>query len=75
MSKKEIKKETYVWAHVGVIVYHSLTAGLLILSQYGYTPFSTSPRTTVLVLASILLFVSLLSFWPIVKDYDKIVIE
>ena len=75
MTDKDIKKETYVWAHVGVIFYHSLTAILLILSQYGYNLFSATSRTTVLVLASLLLIVSLLAIWPIAKDYDKIVIE
>lgn len=72
---KDISKKSYVWAHAGVIIYHVLTALLLILSQFRKKILNISSRTIVLILAGLLLIVSLLSIWPIAMNYNKIVIE
>ena len=74
-DQKDISKKSYVWGHIGVIIYHSLTAIILLASQYMRTVFGYSSRNVVIVVAIILLIVALLSIWPVVKDYDKIVIE
>ena len=74
-NEKEISKKSYVWGHVGVIIYHSLTAIVLIMSQYMRKTFGYNSRNVVIILSIILLIVSLLSLWPILKDYNKIVIE
>lgn len=72
---KEIEKKTYVWAHVGVIIYHSLVGILLIMSRYSDILLGFNSRDVVFVLGIILLVTALLSLWPILKDYDRIEIE
>jgi len=72
---KEIDKKTYVWSHVGVIIFHSIIAIILILSRYYEKLFNTNSRDVVLVIGFVLLIVSLLSLWPVLKDYDRIEIE
>ena len=74
-EEKKISEKTYKWAHYGVIIYHTLTAFVLIASQYTQRIFSLSSRTVVIILASLLLIISLLAIIPIAKDYNKIVIE
>ena len=74
-NEKKVSKDSYVWGHVGVIIYHSLTAIILLVSQYMKTTFGFKSRNVVIVLALVLLIVTLLSIWPISKDYDRIVIE
>jgi len=74
-EEKRISEKTYRWSHVGVIIYHVLTAFVLIASQYMKSLFSLKPRTVVIVFASLLLIVSLLAIIPIAKDYEKIIIE
>lgn len=74
-EEKKISEKSYKWAHYGVIIYHTLTAFILIASQYTSRIFSLSPRTVVIILASLLLIISLLAIVPIAKDYNKIVIE
>jgi len=72
---KNVSKNSYVWGHVGVIIYHALTAIGLILSQYVKKILGFSSRNVVITLSVILLIVTLLSIWPISKNYDKIIIE
>ena len=72
---KEIDKKTYVWSHVGVILFHSIIATILILSRYYEKLFNTNSRDVVLVIGFLLLIISLLSLWPVLKDYDRIEIE
>lgn len=74
-EEKKISEKSYKWSHYGVIIYHTLTAFILILSQYVKSLFSLSPRTVVLILASILFIISLLAIIPISQSYEKIVIE
>ena len=69
---KKVSKKSYVWGHIGVIIYHSLTAIILIASQYSYKVFGIVSKNVVLIVAGILLITSLLAIWPIVKDYHKI---
>ena len=72
---KDIKKSTYIWAHVGVIIYHTALAAMLLVSQFVYRAFGASSKNVVVFVAVILLLTSLLSLIPILKDYDQIVIE
>ena len=74
-NEKKVSKDSYVWGHVGVIIYHSLTALLLIATQFMKKTFGFNSRNVVIVVASVLLIVTLLSLTPILKDYDRIVIE
>ena len=74
-KEKKVSKDSYVWGHVGVIIYHSLTAILLIMTQYMKKTFGFSSRNVVIIVSLVLLIVTLLSLWPILKDYDRIVIE
>jgi len=71
MTNLDLSKNTYIWAHIGVILYHIITAVLLILSQY----YFKNRKTWVVILSSILLAVSILSFVPILKNYNKIIIS
>ena len=75
INEKKVSKHSYVWGHVGVIIYHSLTALLLIATQYMEKTFGYNSRNVVIVVSVILLIVTLLSLTPILKDYDRIVIE
>lgn len=75
MTEKVISKDSYVWSHVGVIIYHALTAIVLIATQYTKKLFNFSSRNVVIVVSMVLLIVTLLSLWPILKSYDRIVIE
>jgi len=74
-KEKKVSKDSYVWGHVGVIIYHSLTALVLIMTQYMKKTFGFNSRNVVIAVSIILLIVTLLSLWPILKDYDRIVIE
>ena len=74
-NEKKVSKDSYVWGHVGVIIYHSLTAIVLLMTQYMKTTFGFKSRNVVIIVALVLLIVTLLSIWPISKDYDRIVIE
>lgn len=74
-NEKKVSKDSYVWGHVGVIIYHSLTALVLISTQYMEKTFGYNSRNVVIVVSVILLIVTLLSLTPILKDYDRIVIE
>jgi hypothetical protein len=75
INEKKVSKDSYKWGHVGVIIYHSLTAIVLIATQYMQKTFGFNSRNVVIVVSIILLIVSLLSILPITKDYDRIVIE
>ena len=72
---KEISKKSYVWGHIGTIIFHVLIAALLITLYFRDTIGRVNRKTMVLILGSILLIVSLLALAPILKDYDRIVIE
>ena len=74
-NEKKVSKDSYVWGHVGVIIYHSLTALVLIATQFMKKTFGFNSRNVVIVVASVLLIVTLMSLTPILKDYDRIVIE
>ena len=75
VEEKKISEKSYKWSHYGVIIYHVITAFILILSQYVKSLFSLKPRTIVIILGSILFIVSLLAIIPISQSYDKIIIE
>lgn len=75
MADKEISKQSYVWGHIGTIFFHVVVASLLITLYFRESIGSASRKTMVLILGSVLLLVSLLALAPILKDYDKIVIE
>lgn len=72
---KTIDKETYKWAHLGVIIYHIFTATLLIISQYYPNMLYLNPRTVVMFLAILLLISSILAVAPVSTDYTKLIIE
>ena len=74
-NEKKISKDSYVYGHVGVIIYHALTAIIIIMAQYMKKIVGFNSRNVVIVLAVTLLIVTLLSIWPISKDYDRIIIE
>ena len=72
---KEIDKKTYVWAHVGVIIFHSIAALLLIASKYYNSILGTNPRTLAFIIGIVLLITALLGLIPVLRDYDRIEIE
>jgi len=74
-EEKKISEKTYKWSHMGVIFYHILTGFILLISQYYKKIFSLKSKTIVIILASLLLLVSILAIVPIMKDYEKIIIE
>ena len=75
MSTKNIDRKTHVAAHVGVIVYHTLVGILLVLTRYYESILSIKSRTFVMILGVILIITSLLALMPVLKKYDKIIIE
>ena len=75
MAVKQIKKETYVWSHVGVIVFHSLLAIILIMTRYYKNLFNINSGVLVMGIGILLLVVSLMGLWPILKNHEKIEIE
>ena len=72
---KYVDKKTYKWSHIGVIIYHTLTAMILLICQYYPRMLLFRPKTIVVALAAVLLITSLLAIVPIAKDYDKLIIE
>ena len=74
MTAKHVSTKSYHWAHAGVIIYHSLLAICLIISQYVKRIFYLKPRTFVIASGVILLIVALLSIIPVAK-YDKLEIN
>ena len=75
MATKNVSKSTYVWAHVGTIIFHLLLAiGVWYSARYGNT-FGIQQKTFLYALAGVLFIVSALSLVPILKDYDQILIE
>ena len=75
MAVKEIKKETYVWSHIGVITFHSLLAIILIMTRYYKNLFNVNSADLVMGIGILLLVVSLLGLWPILKNHEKIEIK
>jgi hypothetical protein len=75
MAVKEVKKSTYVWTHVGVIIFHVLIGALLVASRYSSHLLGLQSKNLVPVLGLILIVVSLLGLFPILKNHDKMVIE
>ena len=72
---KEIDKKGYVWGHIGVIIFHSIIAIILIYSRYVKRLFTLPTKDVVFIIGLLLLITALLSLWPILKDYDRIEIE
>ena len=75
MAVKEVKKSTYVWAHVGVIIFHVLIGTLLVASRYSDNLLGVQSKNLVFALGLVLIVVSLLGLSPILKNHDKIEIE
>ena len=74
-NTKELKKSTYVWSHIGVIIFHVIIGALLVATYYRNMIFGIKSNVLVLVLGILLLVMSLGSLVPILQDYDKIIIE
>ena len=72
---KEITKRTYVWAHVGTIMFHVLIGALLIALYFKDSLGAASRKTMVLILGVILVVISLLALIPILQNYNKIIIS
>ena len=72
---KEISKKSYVWSHVAVIIFHTLVGLALIMNYYRTTLLGFRSKSFLLYLGWFLVILSLLSLVPILKDYDKLVIE
>lgn len=75
MAEKNLKKSTYVWSHIGVIIFHVIIGALLIATYYKNVVLGLRSNVLVLVLGILLVIMSLGSLVPILKDYDKIIIE
>jgi len=75
MTTKEVDKSAYIWSHVAVIIFHSLVGVLLISSYYNTTIKGIQTTKILLYVGWFLLILSLLSLVPILKNYDKLVIE
>lgn len=72
---KKISKKTYVWAHIGTILFHTLIGILLVVLYYKDHLGKVTRQTMVLILGVILIIVSLMGLVPILKDYNKIEIS
>ncbi len=72
---KKISKSTYVWSHIGVIIFHTILAALLI-TTYFYDKLGTlDSKIIVLIIGIVLLLMSLGSLAPILMDNKRIEIE
>ena len=68
---QQISRKKFRYAHVGVVVYHALTAIFLIISQDPKGGLLwRKQKTVVLVLALLLLIVSVLAIIPIMKPQE-----
>ena len=75
VDTKKINKKTYVWAHVGTIMFHTLIGILLVVLYYKDHIGKVSRQSMVLILGLILIIVSLMGLAPVLKDYKKIEIS
>lgn len=77
MSEKNIDKDAYVWGHVATIIFHVIL-GLVIITyalKLNGSKELNHIRLVLLIAGGLLVVVSLLGLWPILKDYNKIIIE
>ena len=76
-EEKKIKKNSYIWSHVGVIIFHILYGSVLVFIAFRYlrSPELRTIRIILLVMGIFLILVSSLSLIPVLKDYKKIIIE
>ena len=72
---KDIDKKTYIWSHLAVIIFHTFVGAVMITNYYRSRIFGVESSTFLFYLGWFLVILSLLSLVPILKDYDKIVIE
>lgn len=70
---KKLSKSTYVWSHIGIILFHTILAALLI-ATYFYDKVGINSKTLVLIIGILLLVMSLGSLAPILMN-NKIIIE
>jgi hypothetical protein len=75
MATKTVSKDAYVWAHVGTIIFHLLLAIAVIAVAAKGNVFGLKQKTVLYVIGGILFVVSALSLVPILKDYERIIIE
>ena len=75
MTVQEVEHKTYVWAHVGVIIYHTLVGILLVVARFRNNIFGVNRLTLVLALGIILIITSLLALKPILNKHDEIIIK
>lgn len=71
MEDKTISKESYVWGHFGVILFHLAISIYLIYIYFSKLSLKTI-KFSLLILGCVLALVSLLSLVPIFKDYDRV---
>jgi len=71
MGDKTISKESYVWGHFGVILFHLLISVYLIYIYFSKLTLKTI-KLSVLIIGGVLALVTLLSMIPIFSDYDKV---
>ncbi len=72
---KDIDKKSYIWSHVAVIIFHTLVGAAMITNYYKSRILGVDSSTFLFYLGWFLVILSLLSLVPILKDYEKIVIE
>lgn len=76
MTVKETKlsQRTHIWAHVAVIVFHILMAGMWILCTFRMSPGVAYHGWTITsyILASLMGIISLLGLIPILKKRHEI---
>ena len=71
MGDKNISKESYVWSHFGVILFHLIISGYLLYIYFSKFSLKTI-KLSCLIIGGILGIVSLLSLIPIFTDYDRV---
>ena len=77
MSEKNINKNSYIWSHIAVIIFHIIYGSVIAYIGFKYIVSKDLQkiRQILIVMGLFLVLISSLSLVPILKKYDKIVIN
>ena len=77
MTEKNINKNSYIWSHIAVIIFHILYGSIIAYIGFKYIVSKDlkTIRQILIIMGLFLVLISSLSLVPILQKYDKIVIS